>query len=173
MARQLTSLRRQAGVTLLELLVVLAILSLVAAVIVVNAAPGRAASREEAERFAARMTAAEEMALTASAPVRVEFRSDGYVFERFSGAAWRPATAPRFSPNRSFARDVAVNAEIADPALANLDGDEEVEARERTIILLDPLGLGQPYSVVFADRRERWRVSGGAGAPVKVEPDAR
>lgn len=173
MAGQPIKIRRQSGVTLLELLVVLAILALVATVAFINAPPGHGAAREEAERFAARMAAAEEMALAASAPLRVELGADGYVFTRFSGGDWRPVAESRFSPSRTYARAVTVIAEIADPALANEDAEAEDATRQRTIILLDPLGMGQPYSVIFADRRERWRTSGGGGTPLKVVPDAR
>ncbi|MEX0645770.1 MAG: type II secretion system protein, partial [Parvularculaceae bacterium] len=50
--------KKQRGVTLLELLVVMAILALVASIAVLSAPPARGAARDEAERFAARFIAA-------------------------------------------------------------------------------------------------------------------
>ena len=173
MARRVAVVRRQKGVTLLELLVVLAILAFMTTIAMFNMPPSRGSAKEEAERFAARMRAAEQIAIAQSAAMRVDLTAQGYQFMQFDGEEWRALDAPRIESARVFPKDVAVVAEVDGTALANEREGRNREEKEITELDVDPIGMAQAYTVVFSDRRESWRVSGGAGEGVKLENDAR
>jgi general secretion pathway protein H len=163
---------RQRGITLVELLVVMAILAFAAALVVLNAPPMRNLAKEEAERFAARTEAAYQDALIDGAAISLAVSAEGYRVERFVGGKWElEAKARRFSERR-MPDGVALIAAIDDPAAANRKADEEEETPAR--IILDPIGLTTPFSVEFRDGKERWTVRKAQDETINVErADAR
>ncbi len=160
----------QRGLTLLELLVVVAILALATGVAVFNAPPPRSGAKAEAERFAARLVAGVEEAVMTGAPARVRLEPQSYAFERFDGEAWAEASGGRLFSNRLLPKNIAILAVSKDAAKANSAPDDGGD-KETQWLALDPIGMSDAYDVVFADGRQSWRVSINAGGKVEVARD--
>lgn len=147
---------RQRGVTLVELLVVMAILAFAASVIVLNAPPIRSPAKEEAERFAARLRAAWEDSVIEGDAAAVSLGESEYRVERFVSGKWAPAEAGRRFSERRMPQSVVMVATVDDPAAANERKAEDEDGPVR--VILDPIGLTTPFRVEFRDSRERWIV---------------
>ena len=99
---------RNAGFTLVELMVVLVIIGLAATAVLLAAPDVGGGLRSEAERFAARATAARDAAILESRPVVLDVNGVGYTVKTRSAAAaqyrWSEGTQPeavgttRFDP---------------------------------------------------------------------------
>ena len=86
------------GFTLVELLMVVAIIGLAAGAIVLSVPDPRPSVAEDAERFAARLSRAREESILSNRPVAVEATAVGYGFSVFDGAAWSPLVEGPFGP---------------------------------------------------------------------------
>lgn len=109
------------GFTLVELMVVIAIIGVAAGAVVLSMPDPRPTLAVEAERFAARLTLAREEAVMTNRPVALRADAAGYgfesfeSFESFDGAVWTPLTGV-LAP-KAWGEGVAVAA----PARAVLD----------------------------------------------------
>lgn len=86
------------GFTLVELLVVVAILGVTASVVVLAASDGRPSVAREAERFAARLVRAREEAVLTNQAVDVALGGQGYSFRHRVAGEWRPLAEGAFAP---------------------------------------------------------------------------
>jgi general secretion pathway protein H len=84
------------GFTLVELMIVLAIIGLVAAGVMIAMPDPRGRLSDEADRFAARTVAARDLAILEGRPVAVRVTAQGYAFDRRQGGDWVPL------PDQSF-----------------------------------------------------------------------
>lgn len=166
--------RTECGLTLLELLVVISILALLVTVAVFNAPPPRSSARDEAERFAARLTVARQDAVLEGAVMSVEMTPRSYLVARYANGEWRvDENAGRFG-ERSLARGVTAALTLEDAALANKPGDRRgMRADNPQRIVLDPIGIAPKFSVEFVDSRSRWLVRGGEGQKFEVIANGR
>ncbi len=87
---------RANGFTLVELMVVLSILALAAAAVVLTIPGEERDVRSEADRLAARLAAARDVAVIEGRSVAVNLAPSGYGFERRVSGAWQPL------PGRAF-----------------------------------------------------------------------
>lgn len=134
------------GFTLVELMVVLAILALVATAVVLTIPGDERTLRNEADRLAARLAAARDVAVIEGRSVSVTFAPSGYGFERRIEGAWQPLPGRPFA-QRNWPSDVRF-----------LSGDGQGAAR----IIFDRVGTSPtPQALVLAggDARETVRVS--------------
>jgi general secretion pathway protein H len=134
------------GFTLVELMVVLTILALAATAVVLTIPGEERSVRSEADRLAARLAAARDVAVVEGRSVAVNFAPSGYGFERRIDGAWAPLPGRAFA-QRNWPADIRFAA-----------GDGQGAAR----ILFDRVGTSPtPQAVVLAggDAREVVRVS--------------
>ncbi|MDZ3832781.1 MAG: GspH/FimT family pseudopilin [Sphingopyxis sp.] len=138
--------RATRGFTLVELMVVLAILALAATAVVLTIPGEERTLRGEADRLAARLAAARDVAVIEGRSVAVNFAPSGYGFERRVAGEWQPLPGRAFEQH-NWPGDVRFVA-----------GDGQAAAR----ILFDRVGTSPtPQAVVLAggDTREIIHVS--------------
>ena len=131
------------GFTLVELMVVLAIMALAATAVVLTLPGEERSVRSEADRLAARLAAARDVAVIEGRSVAVNFAPSGYGFERRIGGEWQPL------PGRAFEQ-------------RNWPDDVRFSAGDGRRILFDRVGISPtPQAVVLTggDAREIVRVS--------------
>lgn len=86
--------RAEAGFTLIELMVVIAIIGVAAAAVVFTAFPAGPSPRAQAEQLAARLVAARTMAITANTDTALVLSEAGYSFEQRGPSGWQPMRIP-------------------------------------------------------------------------------
>jgi general secretion pathway protein H len=147
-----TPSRRSAehGFTLVELLIVLAIIGLMSALVVLAIPDPRGTLASEAERFAARARAAQERAVMDNRPILVRVDRSGYGFEWREEGEWRPIARRPFE-DRKWTEGTA----------AELDGDS-------TRIAFDSTGFAEPADLVLARGDERIAVEVADGGKIHV-----
>lgn len=159
------------GVTLIETLVVLALIALLASVAVLSAPALRSNARDEAERFAVKAGAAQTLALVSGAPVQIDFAPTGYGFRAFRDGAWTDIADQRPLRRRVVRGGVAVTLVSFEAALADGNDARDEKQKGEGLILIDPLGGGGKAIAAFADRSGRWIVTLEGSDPPKVVRD--
>ena len=84
------------GFTLVELLVVLVIIGIMSAAVLIAIPDPRGRLIDEAERFAARVVTARDLAVIESRDMSVRVTAQGYAFDRRMDGEWRPVDAKPF-----------------------------------------------------------------------------
>lgn len=158
----------EAGLTLVELLVVLTILAFAASVVVLNAPPSRPPARDAAELFAARVQSALDAGVVQGAAYRLEVESSEYRIARYDGAQWAPVIRENAARD-GFSFRVELAEAAADNSLA-LDGERQGGNGEEEwfVAPLDPVAGGSPFNAYFESRRGDWTVAIGPEGAVKV-----
>lgn len=146
-----TSLRRSAqqGFTLVELMVVITLVALLAAVVVVSFPDPQQGLRADAERFAARARAAHDLAIVEARTISLWVNNSGYGFDIRSHDGWMPitekpfrtehwggGTQPRFDPPGAQGRVVFDTTGLADAPL-DLALDRPGAAPVRVVVSSD------------------------------------
>jgi len=140
------SRRSRSGFTLVELLMVVAIIGLAAGAVVLSVPNPKPAVAAEAERFAARLVRAREEAILGNRPVAVEATARGYAFWTFDGAEWTPLADGPFGP------ETWTEGSTVSPS------DTPVR------VVFDPSGVADPATLTLArDGRSRRIAVDGAG----------
>lgn len=85
---------RDAGFTLIELMVVITIIGLASAAVVLAMPDPRGRLATDADRFAARVRAAHDMAITEARTTSVWIAAGGYGFDERAHGTWRPMARP-------------------------------------------------------------------------------
>lgn len=135
------------GFTLVELLVVLAIVGLMSAVVVFAMPDPRGGLAGEAETFAARAKAARDQSIIDARPIRLEVDAGGYRFARQTRGRWLPFGEKPLRP-AAWGEGVRANAISVD---------------------FDPTGIAVPQSQVILQRgAERVSIAIGADGGVHV-----
>jgi general secretion pathway protein H len=136
----------ESGFTLVELMIVIAILGLAATAVVLTLPGEERTVRSEADRLAARLAAARDVAVIEGHSIAVNFAPSGYGFERRIDGAWQPLPGRAFE-HRSWPNGIRFVA-----------GDGQAAARVR----FDRIGTSPtPQAVVLSggDAREIVRIS--------------
>jgi general secretion pathway protein H len=136
---------REAGFSLIEMMVVLAIVSLAAGLVVVSAPGPSGQLASETDRLIRSLVAARDLALIENRTVMVEVSETGYATR----------AASRLGP----AREIEMTPWNEQTTVAAGDG------RLPAIVVFDPVGLAEPASFTL--------FSGGAKDGVAIEPSGR
>lgn len=88
---------RRNGFTLVELMVVIALMALMAGAVVVTAGTPGSGATAAATRFASRLAAARDEAIVSGRPISAWVAPSGYGFERFQGGSWQAMSAKPFA----------------------------------------------------------------------------
>ena len=99
-AQSLPERHAQAGFTLVELMVVLAVMGLLAGVAVWRWPAGGDNARADAFALATRIAAARDTAIVGGRPVAFVLEPSGYRFEVRDRAGWTPSTEPNLRTKR-------------------------------------------------------------------------
>ena len=154
------------------------ILALASSVVLLNAPPSRPESRDDAERFAARLTLAFDRVIATGETLRVSIDAKGYSFQSLKDDAWTPVDDAKPFARAEFGRRTAATIEIEDAAndnaraLGDDDSDEDDEEEKGVVaIALDPLGGQTPFEATFSNPDGVWtvRVTEAAGVSVSDE----
>ncbi|MEQ1687838.1 MAG: GspH/FimT family pseudopilin [Sphingopyxis sp.] len=88
----------QLGFTLVELMVVLAILALASTAVILTVRPGEGGADAQAARFAARVAALRDRSVIEGRTLGLWVTASGYGFEQRSDGHWQPFSETRLSP---------------------------------------------------------------------------
>ena len=141
----------QAGFTLTELMVVIAIMGLMASVVVLATTDGRPSGAREADRFAARLIRARDEALLTNRAVDVSVSPRGYVFRTRGPNGWAPLEDGPFA-------EVAWSPETRMTSAAATDR-----------VAFDPTGVATPADYVITRGRQSTRVRVDTAGNVRVD----
>jgi general secretion pathway protein H len=139
------------GFTLVELMVVLVIIGLTSVVVMLAMPDPRGELRHDAERFAARIHAAQDKAIVDARDMALVVDPAGYAFEQRARGGWVPVD------DRAFAR------------LAWSEGTQALVGRAgQGRAVFDVTGLSEPIDVTLLRDGRRVAVSVGADGAVHV-----
>lgn len=162
----------QSGITLIELLIVLAIMALASGIVVLTAAPREDLERKRAQRFAIGLEAAFDDAIVTGRVYRLIVGANGYRIERLDEGEWNVTAASR--PD-DIANSPPLRFETADPAKSNalgLYGGEDEAGRgnqtDETTAALDPFGVTPEFVVAFQGAQRTWLVRNSSEGVVTV-----
>ncbi|MGO1720193.1 MAG: GspH/FimT family pseudopilin [Luteimonas sp.] len=141
-----------AGFTLVELMVVLAIVGLLGAAVLLTAPSPEAALRREAETLATQLARAQQEAILSTRALRVEVDATGYRFWIARSGGWQPLAEAPFDP-AAWSPGVA----------PTLPRDEEA-----AWFTFDPIGTAEPLALELADGRASLRVQVDADGGIQV-----
>lgn len=141
----------RAGFTLVELLMVVAIIGLAAGAVVLSVPDPRPSVAEDAERFAARLSRAREEAILSNRPVAVDATAAGYGFMVFDGAAWSGLDEGPFRSERW--------------TVGTTVGPPNVPVR----IVFDPTGVADPATLTLTRERHSRTIGVDAAGEVTLD----
>jgi len=142
--------RSRTGFTLVELLMVVAIIGLAAGAVVLSVPDPRPSVAEDAERFAARLSRAREEAILSNRPVAVEATPAGYGFMAFNGARWSALDEGPFGP------ETWTGGTTLAPSAAAVR------------IVFDPTGVADPATMTLTRERNSRTISVDGAGEVKL-----
>lgn len=150
----------QRGVTLVEFLIVLAILAMVTGVVVANAPQGRSEARRAAERFAAALDRAAQMSIAKGVVIGLDPGDDGFRFLTYEKGEWRDAG--RDLPKGAYGADVSATVEVREPAKRNEPDERRRDSRSGPAspkVRFWPTGETTAATATFQSGREIFEVN--------------
>ncbi|WP_296816585.1 GspH/FimT family protein [Brevundimonas sp.] len=138
---------RRAGLTLVELMVVLLVLGVAATAVVMTMPDPRPGLGHEAEVFAARLVRAREEAILTNRTVEAAVDADGYAFRVRRPGRREPLATPPFEP---------------------VQWSAAVQTRGAETVAFDPTGGTEPAQIVLVRDEARARVTVDTGGEVRV-----
>jgi general secretion pathway protein H len=139
------------GFTLVELMMVVAIIGLAAGAVVLSVPDARPSVAADAERFAARLSRARDEAVLSNRPVAVEATPAGYGFSVFDGADWTPLTDGPFGAETWTA------------------GTTVTPANGPVRMVFDPTGVADPASLTLARERNSRTITVDGAGEVRID----
>ncbi|MEZ5893089.1 MAG: type II secretion system minor pseudopilin GspH [Parvularculaceae bacterium] len=159
----------QRGVSLVEILIVLAIIAMVAGLAVASAPPGRSDARKAADKFAAVVDRAAQSVVTSGSVIGLDAQPSGYSFYLYERGAWKLAETT--FPKGAFPSDVTVAIETQEPEKRNEPERKKRDDDKKTpnpAIRFAPTGETSPFTAYFQVRAERFAVTLDSAGNVMV-----
>lgn len=141
--------RDDAGITLVEALVTLAIIALMAGAVVMLAPSPARQTRAFAEQFAARLAMASEESIMANKPVALVLDAQGHGFARLEEGGWRPLPQNTPLAFRAWPQDVSYRVQDAEAA----------DAESGRVVRFDALGAATPARIVLSRAGVRYEIA--------------
>lgn len=135
----MTPPQANAGLSLIELLVVLAVVGLAATAVLLTLPDDRADLHRQAETFGRQLGHARDQAIVSGQPLRVVADTDGYRFERHHDGHWERLQQPPFAAHR-WREGVHAALPPGSPAVA---------------FRFDPVGVAEPARLELARGADR------------------
>jgi general secretion pathway protein H len=143
---------KQAGFTLVELMVVLFLIGLAAGAVMLTVGSVASNGGSQAEKFAARIAALRDRAVVEGRPLALWVRPSGYGFERRGNADWQPLDAKPFTTE-----------DWKPPLRANIAGGQMVR------VAFDQTGIpSAPLDISLVDGAQSLRVTMDVSGNVNV-----
>lgn len=155
---------REAGFSLVELMVVIFLMGLISGVVALTLPPQMSAAEREAQRLAARLHLAMEDAVMTGDALGFGANARGYGFFRLRRGQWRQIEDDRMFGAQDWEPGVSAIIETRGFTLEP-DGAEDL----RPVIRFDPLGGATPFAIVLRQERSTLRIVGDAGGAVRIE----
>jgi general secretion pathway protein H len=131
------SRRAESGFTLVELMVVLALLALATTAVIITMPASGSAAQAEADRLALRVAALRDLAIVEGRPAALVVSPSGYAFERQTEAGWEPLSGRGFA-RRDWPAGVGIAASSTNAALIRVSFDTMgMTAAPQKIVLSD------------------------------------
>lgn len=148
-----------AGITLVEMLVVLAVIGVAAGATMlgVNAADRGRRAEAEAVRLARQLTLAVDEALATGVTQALFWDARGYAFQRRDGAEWRSAAPPVLAGRHQLRAPVVMSGDSGDPV-------HITPGSNGPVVVLRMTGGGGPWQVRF-DGFSATAMPDGGGLP--------
>lgn len=144
--------RRAAGFTLVELLVVVAVIGLATTAVVLTVPDGEATLHRQADAFGLHLRRAQEEAIIGGRSIQVGADAAGYRFSRRDFGHWQALDAAPFTPRR-----------WADGVQPLLPGRQP-----RLGFRFDPTGAAEPQQLLLARGEARVRISVDPSGQVRI-----
>lgn len=143
------------GFTLVELMVVVAMMGLLAGAVVLTAGAPGGGPGDSATRFAGRLAAARDQAIVTSEPISAWVSASGYGFDRFRGGHWQAMTEKPFG-NGNWEQGIEIDAAGA--------------ATRRPRVRFDSLGMAdEPFELRISRDGQAATIHVAANGDVEVE----
>lgn len=143
-----------AGVSLVEAMVALLIVSLVVGVVMLLAPGPERKTREAADQLAARMLLASEESIVANRAMSLVLTGEGYGFERLEDNGWFAVEQATPLGFRAWPGEIDVSV---------VEGPDDAR-----VVRFDPLGGATRVAIVMSGAGARWRVSLNEAGEVDV-----
>lgn len=162
------SRRGERGLTLVELLVGLAIAGLAASAVLLSLPPARDSVPVKAERLAARLRAAADLAVVSGRSIGMEVTQEGYRFYRREAAGWRPLG--RNSSLEAAGWPASVEADLVLGRPLFVAAESVRDAAPSPVIRFEPIGLATPFTLQLRAAGEAIRIRGDRAGVITLEP---
>jgi len=155
---------REAGLSLIEILVGVSILAIVAFAISLSFQPNRPPLERAADRLAARLQVASEEAVISGVPVGLSIREfgGGYAFYRYVDQRWWPLSDHPALRVRALPDDVRL---VAREVMFIAEEGADLTAGATPVIWFDPAGLTEPFGLRLETANGAvdldWQTTGG------------
>lgn len=138
---------REAGVSLIEILVGISIMAIVAFAVTLTLQPGDGALARESDRLAVRLNQAAAEAITTGQPIGLAIEANGarYGFYRYVDRRWWPLRDHPTLERHDLGSPVRLSATQA--LFQTTQVGEGREAAPSPVIWFDPAGLTEPFSL--------------------------